>query len=146
MNVSGCQNKRIIKKLIPKKTKEIQAEIIKKLIEPIRKKMPRYGGEKLWLDLKDDLAKQNIKMGRDQLMTFLREHHLLVKKTKKHHITTGWHSTNSKHFYYKSPNLIKDLVPTYNEQVFVNDITYIDTDGQHGCLALVTDWFSKRVN
>ena len=84
--------------------------------------MPRYGGEKLWLDIKDDLVKHEIKMGRDQLMTFLREHHLLVKKTKKHHITTGWHSTNSKHFYYKSPNLIKDLVPTYAEQVFVNDI------------------------
>ena len=75
--------------------------------------MPRYGGEKLWFEIKDDLVKHEIKMGRDQFMTFLREHHLLVKKTKKYHITTGWHSTNSKHFYYKSPNLIKDLVPTY---------------------------------
>ena len=55
--------------------------------------MPRYGGEKLWFDIKDDLVKHEIKMGRDQFMTFLREHHLLVKKTKKHHITT-----NSKHF------------------------------------------------
>ena len=78
-------------------------------------------------------------------MTFQREHHLLVKKTKKYHITTGWHSTNSKHFYYKSPNLIKDLVPTCAEQVFVNDITYVDIDGQHGYLTLVTDWFSKRI-
>ena len=107
--------------------------------------MPRYGGEKLWLDIKDDLQKNDIKMGRDQFMTFLKEHHLLVKKAKKHHITTGWHSTNSKHFYYKSPNLIKDLVPIYAEQVFVNDITYVDIDGQHGYLALVTDWFSKRI-
>jgi transposase InsO family protein len=120
--------------------KDSQAEIIKKLIEPIRKKMPRYGGEKLFLDIKKDLERNDIKMGRDQFMTFLREHHLLVKKTKKHHITT-----NSKHFYYKSPNLIKDLVPTYAEQVFVNDITYVDIDGQHGYLALVTDWFSKMV-
>ena len=60
--------------------------------------MPRYGGEKLWFDIKDDLQKNEIKVGRDQFMRFLREHHLLVKKTKKHHITTGWHSTNSKHF------------------------------------------------
>ena len=36
-------------------------------------------------------------------------------------------------------------MPTYAEQVFVNDITYVDIDGQHGYLALVTDWFSKRI-
>ena len=36
-------------------------------------------------------------------------------------------------------------MPTYAEQVFVNDIIYVYTDGQHGYLALVTDWFSKRI-
>ena len=38
----------------------MEAITIKKLIEPIRKKMPRYGTEKLHLDIKDDLKKNTI--------------------------------------------------------------------------------------
>ena len=33
----------------------MQTAIIKKMIEPIRNKMPRYGTEKLHLDIKDKL-------------------------------------------------------------------------------------------
>jgi len=33
----------------------MQAEQIKKIIEPIRKRMPRYGIKKLHLGIKDDL-------------------------------------------------------------------------------------------
>ncbi len=43
-------------------------------------------------------------MGRDALFDLLRSYGLLVKKTKRFHITT-----DSNHFFYKSPNLIKDL-------------------------------------
>ena len=43
----------------------MEAITIKELIKPIRNKMPRYGTEKLHLDIKDDLVKNNIKMGRD---------------------------------------------------------------------------------
>ena len=39
---------------------------------------------------------------------------------------------------------VKISIP-YAEQVFVNDITYVDINGQHGHLALVTDWFSKKI-
>ena len=47
-----------IKGIKSNKKKELEAITIKKLIEPIRKKMPRYGTEKLHLDIKDDLAKK----------------------------------------------------------------------------------------
>lgn len=118
----------------------MQALTIKELIEPIRKKMPRYGTEKLHLDIVDKLRQSNIKMGRDRFLKFCRRHHLLVPKTKRCFITT-----DSKHFYYKSPNLIKDLIPTYAEQVFVSDITYIKLEDQYAYLALVTDLYSKKV-
>ena len=95
----------------------MEAVTIKKMIEPIRKKMPRYGTEKLHLDIKDDLAKNNIKMGRDAFLKFARHHRLLVPRTKRCLITT-----DSKHFYYKSLNLVKTLTPTHAEQVFANDI------------------------
>jgi transposase InsO family protein len=118
----------------------LEATTIKKLIEPIRKKMPRYGTEKLHLDIKDDLVKKDIKMGRDGFLKFARNHRLLVPKTRRCFITT-----DSKHFYHKSPNRIKSLTPTHSEQVFVTDITYIKLQDKHAYLALVTDLYSKKV-
>ncbi len=82
----------------------------------------------------------NIKMGRDALFDLLRSYGMLVKKTKRYHITT-----DSKHLFHKSPNLIKDLEITHSEQVFVSDITYIQTDQQHAYMALVTDAYSKKL-
>lgn len=102
--------------------------------------MPRYGTEKLYLDLRKELRGLKIKMGRDKFMKFCREHHLLVPRTKRCFITT-----DSKHFFYKSPNRIKDLIPSESEQVFVSDITYIKLDEGYAYLALVTDLYSKKI-
>jgi hypothetical protein len=119
----------------------MEAITIKKLVEPIRKKMPRYGTEKLHLDIKDDLQSVGIKMGRDAFLKFAREHRLLVPKTNRCFITT-----DSKHFYYKSPNLIKNLTPAHSEQIFVSDITYLKLQDKYAYLALVTDLYSKKSN
>lgn len=118
----------------------MEAEKIKELVEPIRKKMPRYGTKKLRLDIKSDLENLNIKMGRDAFFTFARRHRLLVPRTKRCFITT-----DSKHFFYKSPNLVKTLIPTGSEQVFVNDITYVKLQDSYVYVALVTDLYSKKI-
>lgn len=120
--------------------RQAEAEKIKALIEPIRKKMPRYGTEKLHLDISDKLREQNIKMGRDRFVDFCRAHCLMVRRTKRSYITT-----DSKHFFFKSPNLIKNLIPTHSEQVFVSDITYIKLQDKYAYLALVTDLYSKKI-
>jgi hypothetical protein len=65
----------------------------------------------------------NIKMGRDAVNDLLRSNGMLIKKTKRFFITT-----DSKHMFYKSPNLLTDLKIEHSEQVFVSDITYIKTD------------------
>ena len=113
---------------------------IKELITPIRQKMARYGAKKLYLDIKDDLQKNNIKMGRDKFFHFLKYHNLLIKKTKLYHITT-----DSKHGFYKSKDLLIDLEIKHAEQAFVSDITYIKLASQHAYLALVTDVYSKKI-
>ena len=118
----------------------MQAATIKELIKPIRRKMPRYGTEKLHLDIAEKLRQSNIKMGRDRFLKFCRNHHLLVPKTRRCFITT-----DSNHQYFKSPNLIKHSAPTRSEQIFVSDITYIKIQGKHAYLALVTDLYSKKV-
>ena len=110
------------------------------LIKPIRHLQARYGCAKLYLDIKDDLIKNRIKMGRDKFYTFMRNYNLLVKKTKRHHITT-----DSNHGFYKSKDLTVNLEITHAEQVFVSDITYIKLTSQHAYLALVTDAYSKKV-
>ncbi|SHM80748.1 Transposase InsO and inactivated derivatives [Flavobacterium xanthum] len=102
--------------------------------------MARYGAKKLYLDLKDDFKKNDIKMGRDRFIHFLRYHNLLIRKTKLYHITT-----DSKHGFYKSKDLLADLEIKHAEQVFVSDITYIKLASQHAYLALVTDVYSKKI-
>jgi transposase InsO family protein len=79
-------------------------------------------------------------MGRDKFIDVLRSEGLLVKKTRRFHITT-----NSKHHFYKSPNRLKGLTPTHAEQVWVSDITYIKLQQGHAYLALVTDIYSKKI-
>ena len=70
----------------------------------------------------------------------MRTNNLLVKKTRRFHITT-----NSRHRFFKSPNLIKDFTPDTAEQVWVSDITYIRLQDNHAYLALVTDLYSKKI-
>lgn len=120
--------------------KEQVLELVLKEVAEIRKKMPQTGTRKLYQHLLPILKKHNIKMGRDALFDLLRYKGLLVRKTKRFHITT-----DSKHFYYTSPNRIKELEINHSEQVFVSDITYIKTDQGHAYLALVTDAYSKKI-
>lgn len=79
-------------------------------------------------------------MGRDKINNVLRENGMLVKKTRRFHVTT-----DSKHHFYKSPNRLKDLTPTHAEQVWVSDITYVKLQDGHAYLALVTDIYSKKI-
>ena len=102
--------------------------------------MPRYGTEKVHLDIRDKLKESNIKIGRDKFLKFCRENHLLVPKTKRYFITT-----DSKHHFRKSPNRIKDIPITHAEQVFVSDITYVKLEDKYAYLALVTDLYSKKI-
>lgn len=118
----------------------MQAQKIIETITPIRQLMPRYGTRKLHLDIQDLLLQSGIKIGRDKFFDFLRNHQMLVRKTKLYHITT-----DSKHGFYKSKDLLKDLNITYSEQVFVSDITYIKLATQYAYLALVTDPYSKQI-
>lgn len=53
------------KRIKTRQKREQKAEVIKMIINPIRGKMPRYGAEKLHLDIKDDLKKNDIKIGRN---------------------------------------------------------------------------------
>ena len=115
-------------------------ETVLAIVSEVRKTHPRAGTRKLMVYLGYELKMAGIKIGRNTLNTVLRENNLLVKKTKRFHITT-----DSKHFFYKSPNILKETELTHSEQVIVSDITYLKTDGGHAYLALATDPYSKKI-
>jgi len=104
----------------------------------LRRQMPRLGGRKLH-HLLNLQAKTHI--GRDRLFAILRDEGLLVSRRRKYTVTT-----NSKHWLRKYPNLIKSISLERPEQLWVADITYIDTleDG-NAYLHLVTDAYSKQI-
>jgi transposase InsO family protein len=110
------------------------------MVVDYRKTLPKTGTLKLYEYLQPQLKALNIKMGRDAVNDLLRRKGMLIKKTKRYFITT-----DSKHMFYKSPNLLKDLTILHSEQAFVSDITYVKTDQGHAYLALVTDVYSKKI-
>lgn len=114
--------------------------IVRDMVMRIRCKMPRIGTRKLYYLIKDELNMLNIKIGRDVLFNFLRAEYLLIKP-KRSYVKT----TNSKHWMKKYPNLIKNIEVTKPEQLWVSDITYIQTEQGHNYLSLVTDAYSKKI-
>ena len=136
----GITKQAYSQRLKREKQKELEREKVIKLVIEYRKKLPKTGTRKLYQYLQPKLEELNIKMGRDAIFDLLRNRGMLIKKTKRFFITT-----DSKHFYYKSPNLLTDLEITHSEQVFVSDITYIKTDEGHSYLALVTDAYSRKI-
>jgi len=110
------------------------------MVVEYRKKLPKTGTLKLYEYLQPKMKELNIKMGRDAVNDLLRSKGMLIKKTKRFFITT-----DSKHMFYKSPNLLTNISIEHSEQVFVSDITYIKTDAGHAYLALVTDAYSRKI-
>jgi transposase InsO family protein len=136
----GITKQAYSQRLKREKQRNIEREKVLDLVIEYRKKLPNTGTRKLYKHLQPKLMEVNIKMGRDALNNLLRTRGMLIKKTKRFHITT-----DSKHFFYKSPNLLTDLKIEHSEQVFVSDITYIKTDNGHAYLALVTDAYSRKI-
>jgi transposase InsO family protein len=105
-----------------------------------RQYMPQLGTRKLYKLIKPKLIEHNIKIGRDALFNYLRSEGLLVRP-KKSYIKT----TFSRHWMKKHPNLLKDKIPSKPEEVFVSDITYVESNEGVHYLSLVTDAYSRKI-
>lgn len=102
--------------------------------------MPRIGGRKLLNKLHAKMQLGGITIGRDAFFDFLRYHGLLIKKRKRYCITTL-----SAHWLCKYENLLPGLVINGIDQVWVSDITYIETDEGFLYLYLITDAYSHKI-
>ncbi|MHC0441742.1 hypothetical protein [Flavobacterium sp. 3-210] len=107
----------------------------------IRKNHRHMGGRKLYELLQPFLLEHQIKMGRDRLFDILSANFLLVRRKKKPNITT-----DSLHRFKKYPNLIKEFVPIYPNQLWVSDITYWRIKDSFMYISFVTDAYSKKLS
>ncbi len=98
------------------------------------------GCRKLYELLQPFLLEHQIKMGRDRLFNVLSANYLLVRRRKKQTITT-----NSFHRFKKYPNLIRNLIPTSSNQLWVSDITYWRIKNGFLYISFITDAYSKKI-
>lgn len=119
---------------------QIEAEIVLKEVQSIRRAHPRMGVRKLYVLLCPMLQAHGIKMGRDALFNLLAEYRLLVRPRRR-----AVYTTYSRHRFYKWPNLIKGYVPTASNQLYVSDITYWRIRTGFVYISLITDAYSHKI-
>ena len=107
-----------------------------KAVSKVRRDEPRIGTRKLHQRLNE----HGIRCGRDSLFRSLREQNMLVRPKRRFTRTTY-----SNHNYAVAPNLLKKVVITAPNQVFVSDITYVSMRGGFAYLFLVTDYYSRKI-
>jgi transposase InsO family protein len=120
-----------------KKPDEIKRENdLRDRIEAIALEFPRYGYRRITQSLKREGRIVNHK----RVLKIMQESSLLVVAKRK------WvKTTDSRHSYPVYPNLLKDLVLTGLNQVWIADITYIRILLGFVYLAVILDAFSRKV-
>lgn len=116
------------------------AQTVCTVVKKVRQFVPRWGSKKLYDITMDALQQRGIKLGRDRFHEILKRGQLLVPRRKRHFFTT-----DSKHRFYKYPNIAQDLEVKRPEQLWVSDITYIKTGEGPMYLSLVTDAYSRMI-
>ncbi len=109
-------------------------------VRQIRSLIAGLGGLQLYKMLKEDMSKHKVKIGRDRFYLLLKRHNLLIKRKKRYVITT-----DSNHPYYKWANLTEGIQINDKEQLWVSDITYLDTVNGFLYLSLITDAWSRKI-
>jgi len=119
---------------------QLSETLILKLVSELRKDLPRLGTAKLQHLLNVQLEAHEIRVGRDKLYDLLGHHGYLLRYRRRKVYTT-----DSNHPYRKYPNLIRDLMLSKANQLWVSDITYIRLSHGFCYLSIVTDAYSRKI-
>ncbi len=123
-----------------RRRKEVDEELVEKLVKIERASQPRLGGRKLYFMLKSELEDAGVSIGRDLFFEVLRTNNLLLGPLPRSPRTT-----NSRHSLPVFRNIIKGREITGPNQVWVSDITYIRTIEGFLYLSLITDKYSRKI-
>ena len=119
---------------------QIEEELLIQEVRTIRKRQPMIGTRKLYGILETFIVKHQIKVGRDALFDLLAKNGMLVRRKKRKAQTTF-----SAHWLRKYPNLIKGIEPMKPNQIWVADITYLETEIGFVYISLITDAYSRKI-
>jgi transposase InsO family protein len=114
--------------------KKVDADL-RDRIEAICLSFPRYGYRRVTAALK----RQNLCVNHKKVLRLMRESDLLCR-VKRRRVKT----TDSRHLFPRYPNLIKGMVITRLNQVWLSDITYIRISTGFIYLAAILDAFSRK--
>lgn len=92
-----------------------QEELVVQEVLRHRKLQKKLGGRKLFFMMHSFFVEHGIELGRDAFFDLLRKHGLLVRISKRKVSTT-----NSRHRFWKHPNLIKGFIPMQPNQLWVS--------------------------
>ena len=121
-------------------------EMVVQFIREIRERDPGIGGAKLHAIYQSRFGCDYAYMvGRYKMERIIAKNSLNVRLPRRKPRTT-----DSSHGYPTYPNLVKSLIPTRKNQVWVTDITYIpiwlNEDEYVFCfLSMISDYFTKEI-
>ena len=106
-----------------------------------RRDNPGLGCVKLYIIISALFKETGCMPGRDAFIEILRKHGLMVHIRRRRRYKT----TNSNHHYRKYENLVKEVVPYGPNEIWVSDITYVETEEGVCYLSLITDAYSHKI-
>lgn len=124
--------------------KAAREEFALQYIKDIRKEDPGLGGVKLWHMYRDKFGYDS-PIGRDRFCRIISENGLKIRMRMRKPRTT-----DSTHGLPTYPDIVKDLVPTAANQLWVSDITYIvimdDVYRYHFCyMSIILDAYTEEI-
>lgn len=119
-------------------TESAMEEIIVEEVKRIRETAPGIGSSTLYPLLLNIFGRNNM-LGRDKFYALMKARGLQLKKRR------SYRTTNSYHMFRKWKNLIKEIVVSAPNQLWVSDITYIKLVEGVVYLHLITDAFSRKI-
>jgi transposase InsO family protein len=136
VSVSPATFYRYRKATVPTAAEHQGAPVVRQAIQEIALEMPSYGHRPMTAELQ----RRGLTAGRDRVLRYMREDHLLCRPLRAFVATT-----DSQHALKVFPNLARDLHLTGVDQLWVADITYIRLLREFVYLAVLLDAFSRRV-
>lgn len=109
---------------------------VRQAINQIALEMPSYGHRPMTAELE----RRGWPIGRDRVLRYMREAHLLCRPRRAFVATT-----DARHERQIFPNLARELALSAPDQLWVADITYISLRQDFVYLAILLDAFSRRV-
>jgi putative transposase len=118
-----------------RKTAELQLEAH---IEAIVGRFPTYGTRRVTHQLRRPPYREHVNRKRIQRVMRQKGWLRVQKRTKQR-------TTHSQHPYPRYPNLVKDLLVSFPDQVWVSDTTYIRLGVEFVFLAIILDVFTRII-